>query len=54
MSVNAAKGPLKAKGKGLQTARDIIKQQARAEERLPQAKGQRSTTIGVSKDTTPL
>jgi hypothetical protein len=29
---------LKAKGKGLQIARDIIKQQARAKERLLQAK----------------
>ena len=35
--VNATKS-LKAKGKGLQIARDIIKQQARVKERLLQAK----------------
>jgi hypothetical protein len=33
LSINAIRS-LKVKGKGLQTARDIIKQQARAKERL--------------------
>ena len=47
MFINAAKGPSKAKRKGLQNAQDIIKQRARAKEKLPQAKSQRSITLKV-------
>jgi hypothetical protein len=53
LSVNAVGGASKAKGKGPQSAKEIMRQRARAEEKLPQAKGQRSTTLGVRKENSP-